>query len=277
MRGTWPAAVLLWLAVAVLIAPGLALAQSAREIESVQARLAELGYDPGAADGFMGSVTESAILAFQHDMGMEETGAITVTLMNAMGANPNAPVPLEEIQARLIDIIGARWEQNDAPSAPPPWVPPPVEARPDFADYPALDVARIVLAQIDLASHPDAPLFADALMAAVGEPVDFAGRYRIVRVACGTSCEGALAVEVRSGRVTLGPTAELGFAYRPDSRLLVANPTERVEEAFAGPIPHWAGSRWFVFDGAAFHALSPVVDEDGGGTADDPVQDPRPE
>lgn len=239
-----------------LLAAAPALAQSAREIESVQARLAELGYDPGPADGMMGSQTGNAILAFQHDMGMEETGEITVTLMHALGANPDAPVPLEEVQARLVDIIGARWEEHATPDAPPPWQAPPPDLQPAFADYPALDVARIGLARIDLASHPDAALFADALQAAVGEPVDFAGRYRIVRVPCGTTCEGALAVEVRSGRVTLGPTAELGFAYQRDSRLLVANPTEHVEQAFPGAVPHWAGSRWFVFDGTMFHALS---------------------
>ena len=93
-----------------------------------------------------------------------------------------------------------------------------------------------------------------------------------MRVACGTTCEGALAIEVGSGRVTLGPTAELGFAYRGDSRLLIANPIERVEEAFPETVPHWAGSRWFVFDGTAFHPLSVAAEADDG-TEPEPTGD----
>ena len=150
-----------------------ACAQSAREIEAVQARLAELGYEPGPADGMMGSMTENAILAFQHDMGMEETGTVSVTLMHVLGANPDAPVPLEEVQARLVDIIGERWERRAVPLPPSPWEAPPREAMPAFADYPALDLARIALAQVDLDSHPESGPFADALLAAVGEPGGF--------------------------------------------------------------------------------------------------------
>lgn len=237
-------------------------AQSAREILAVQERLGELGYDAGEADGLMGSRTREAIAAFQSDMGLERTGEITVSLMNVLGANPNAPRPIDEIQARLVDIIGARWEAQSAPAGPQYWTPPPEESRPAFADYPTFDPPDPLVEHVDFTSHPDAALFGDALREAIGEPADFAGRYRIVLVGCGTSCQAALVLDAGSGRVLTGPAAEFGVDYRADSRLLVVNPVERVSAAFAADaIPAWAGTRWFVFDGSVFLALTPVIEE----------------
>lgn len=50
-------------------------AQSAsRDIEAVQRRLVELGYDSGAADGLFGPRTRAAFQAFQRDRGLPATG-----------------------------------------------------------------------------------------------------------------------------------------------------------------------------------------------------------
>jgi hypothetical protein len=260
-RQLWGLAALGMLAMA---AP--ASAQSVPEIRAVQQRLAELGYDPGEVDGMMGSRTREAVAAFQSDMGLERTGEITVSLLNVLGANPNAPRPLEEIQGRLVDIIGARWEEQAGPGGSEFWTPPPAETWPAFADYPADGEPDPLVEHVDFASHPDAELFGDALRAAVGEPADFAGRFRVVLVGCGTTCEAALVLDAASGRVLAGPTAEFGVAYRLDSRLLVVNPAERVTAAFAaGAIPSWAATRWFVFDGSEFLTLTPVEPEPDAG------------
>lgn len=249
-----------------------ALAQSVPEIRAVQQRLGELGYDAGEADGLLGSRTRDAIAAFQADMGLERTGAITVTLMNVLGANPTAPRPLEEIQARLVDIIGARWEAEATPAAPRYWTPPPPETWPAFADYPPSDAPDPLVEHVDFDSHPDAALFDQALRAAVGKPADFAARFRVVLVGCGTTCQAAIAVDAGTGRVVTGPTAEFGIVYQLDSRLLVVNPPERVLTAFAdGAIPLWAATRWFVFDGNDFHALTPVEAE--AAAEDEPAAD----
>lgn len=268
MNGRWSRR--LWGTAALAVALGFAApapAQSVAEIRAVQQRLTELGYDPGEVDGLMGSRTREAIAAFQADVGMERTGQITLQLLNILGANPNAPRPLEEIQARLVDIIGARWEQAEQ-AAPRYWTPPPEEARPRFADHPADGPRNPLVAHVDFASNPDAALFTDALTAAIGEPPDFAGRYRIVQVGCGTSCQAALAVDAATGQVVTGPTAELGIDYRADSRLLVVNPIERVTAVFAeDQIPPWAATRWFLFDGSRFLPLTPVVPAAGDETA----------
>lgn len=245
----------------ITIGCGSAVAQSVREIRSVQSRLTELGYDPGPADGLSGSQTRDAIAAFQSDMGLERTGEITVSLMGVLGANPNAPRPLEEIQARLVDIIGAKWEQQTGPDAPRIWAPPPEDDRPRFTEYPAGSRPTPLVERIDLDSNPDAILIENDLRAAVGQTPDFAGRYRIVVVNCGTTCQAAIAVEAGSGRVVTGPTAEFGLDYRAGSRLLIANPVDTVVSAFAeDAIPAWAGTRWFVFDGNTFHLLTIAAD-----------------
>lgn len=245
-----------------------ALAQNQSEIQAVQQRLGQLGYEPGEPDGLMGAQTETAVMEFQHDMGLDETGEITLSLINILGVHPSNPLSLDEIQARLVDIIGAKWEEGSEPSGPRFWTPPAPELVPVFADYPITAAPDPLVEHVDMSSHPDASLFEDALNAAVGQPADFAGLYRVVTVGCGTSCEAVVIVDASNGQVFTGPTAEFGIAYQVDSRLIAVNPIERVTAAYAeGEIPAWAGSRWFVFDGSTFHVLT-IADDPA---ADDPA------
>jgi peptidoglycan hydrolase-like protein with peptidoglycan-binding domain len=50
-------------------------------ITSVQQVLADLGYDPGPADGAMGASTKTAIEAFQKDRKIAQDGRITPSLL----------------------------------------------------------------------------------------------------------------------------------------------------------------------------------------------------
>jgi peptidoglycan hydrolase-like protein with peptidoglycan-binding domain len=52
-----------------------------RDVKAVQQTLADLGYAPGPIDGAVGSVTKSAISAFQRDRKIAETGKITPELL----------------------------------------------------------------------------------------------------------------------------------------------------------------------------------------------------
>jgi hypothetical protein len=45
-------------------------------IEAAQAALDRLGYDPGGIDGFMGPRTAAAVMAFEQDNGLEQTGVL---------------------------------------------------------------------------------------------------------------------------------------------------------------------------------------------------------
>jgi peptidoglycan hydrolase-like protein with peptidoglycan-binding domain len=50
-------------------------------VKAVQQILADLGYAPGPIDGAMGSATERAVKAFQHDRKIAETGQISRELL----------------------------------------------------------------------------------------------------------------------------------------------------------------------------------------------------
>jgi len=58
-------------------APQAATAQTQAEVAAVQAYLAQQGYDPGPADGLMGSRTREAIGAFEADRGQPVTGEVS--------------------------------------------------------------------------------------------------------------------------------------------------------------------------------------------------------
>lgn len=55
-------------------------------VRGVQKRLNNLGYDSGAADGEIGEKTRAALAAFQRDLGLETTGALTDETRDALAA-----------------------------------------------------------------------------------------------------------------------------------------------------------------------------------------------
>jgi uncharacterized protein len=59
---------------------------SRETVRTLQSRLAELGYDPGPADGLMGRRTRTAILAFQRDNNLRQTGEPNVEVESAVAS-----------------------------------------------------------------------------------------------------------------------------------------------------------------------------------------------
>ncbi|WP_084420478.1 peptidoglycan-binding protein [Henriciella litoralis] len=59
---------------------------SNEQVKAVQTVLAGLGYEPGPADGMMGSATVAAISAYQADSDMAQTGEITPDLVESLNA-----------------------------------------------------------------------------------------------------------------------------------------------------------------------------------------------
>ncbi len=55
------------------------------EVTQIQQRLAELGYDPGAADGIYGARTQNAVIAFQRDQGLDADGIVGKNTLAALG------------------------------------------------------------------------------------------------------------------------------------------------------------------------------------------------
>ena len=59
-------------------------AEQRADIRRVQTGLAELAYFPGAINGEMSETTRRAIVAFQHDRKLPETGEITPALLDEL-------------------------------------------------------------------------------------------------------------------------------------------------------------------------------------------------
>ena len=53
-------------------------------VKKIQALLADRGYDPGPADGVDGPKTRQAVRAFQHTIGIADTGEIDQGLVTAL-------------------------------------------------------------------------------------------------------------------------------------------------------------------------------------------------
>lgn len=106
-------------------------------------------------------------------------------------------------------------------------------APPAFEDYPVESVSERKLEFIDWPSHPDAWRYRTRLRAALGKPPDFAGHYVVVLIACGTCCEWAALIDVRTGRVLFAPFAtSLGSSYRTNSRLFIDSPPDEVDRYY---------------------------------------------
>ena len=60
-------------------------AASDAQVEAVQRRLVDLGYDAGVADGLMGPRTRTAIRSLQSDRGLTQSGRIDAATLAALG------------------------------------------------------------------------------------------------------------------------------------------------------------------------------------------------
>jgi peptidoglycan hydrolase-like protein with peptidoglycan-binding domain len=58
--------------------------ESVATVKAVQQILADLGYEPGAVDGALGSATAEAISAFQRDRNVAPTGRVTKELLSEL-------------------------------------------------------------------------------------------------------------------------------------------------------------------------------------------------
>lgn len=86
------------------------------EIRVVQSDLAELGYQPGPADGTLGPMTTNAIEAYQQDAGMEVNGQISPELVASLAAapRPKKPTPVEDTEPPEEHIAGGTPSAEDA-------------------------------------------------------------------------------------------------------------------------------------------------------------------
>jgi len=70
--------------------PPAPLDEEGETIRAVQARLAALGYEPGAATGLAGLLTRGAVMAYEHDQGLPVTGEVSGQLLRLLEKAPGA-------------------------------------------------------------------------------------------------------------------------------------------------------------------------------------------
>lgn len=95
---------------------------SSPEIQTVQTDLAELGYQPGPADGYLGPMTTHAIEAYQQDAGLVVNGQISPELVASLAAAPRPEKPaLPDLTGIPDDVTEAgpsNQEEEETPAEP---------------------------------------------------------------------------------------------------------------------------------------------------------------
>jgi len=65
--------------------------------------------------------------------------------------------------------------------------------------------------------------------------VNFAGHYSFIYWGCGSPCTGSAIVDVKTGRVYLGPDSGFGYNFVQNSRLLIVNPKDTISNSGQNP------------------------------------------
>ena len=183
-------------------------------LQRAQQLLRELGYLSAAADGVLGPATATALARFQAANGISTSGGLTVETYNL----------LEEQRASHRSTV-----QNIAMEF---WAF-------QFADYSVQEIYSGESAPLIVDSHP---------MMARADPFDLAAQYEVrpnfaghyvilqVNMLSGIAPLG-IVIDVTTGAAVGTVSSSYGIEYRPDSRLIVADPIDTpdvVEEVERG-------------------------------------------
>ncbi|WP_187260882.1 hypothetical protein [Pontibacter beigongshangensis] len=93
-------------------------------------------------------------------------------------------------------------------------------------DYSAPELYTGELAPVDLSSHAEAQQFGPALTQALKGGINFAGKYTVVTISCGTDCQQHFVVDRENGQVIEKLQSSTGASFSPESRLLIVNPPD---------------------------------------------------
>ncbi|WP_162052438.1 hypothetical protein [Pontibacter pamirensis] len=88
------------------------------------------------------------------------------------------------------------------------------------------DMYRGQMAPLDESSHTDIRTYRTALNKGLEEGVNFAGRYTVVTVGCGTNCQQHYVVDRETGKVLDKLQSNIGAKYASNSRLFIINPPD---------------------------------------------------
>lgn len=96
----------------------------------------------------------------------------------------------------------------------------------ESGNYSVANMYRGRLAPLDEGSHIDAPTFSSVLRKGLEEGVNFAGKYTVVSVGCGTNCQQHYVIDRETGKVLDKVQSSMGASFSADSRLFIVNPPD---------------------------------------------------
>ncbi|MEZ5669159.1 MAG: peptidoglycan-binding protein [Alphaproteobacteria bacterium] len=172
-------------------------------LQRAQQLLRELGYLSAAADGVLGPATATAIARYQAANGLVTSGTLTVETYNLLEDQRAAH------RSTVQNVAMEAWDHQ-------------------FADFPADALFEGAFAALDPASHP---------MLAEADPLDleaqyetqpnFAGHYVVLQVNLLSGVAPlAVVIDCTTGAAVASVSSTYGVEFRPDSRLLVADPID---------------------------------------------------
>ena len=82
------------------------------------------------------------------------------------------------------------------------------------------------LAPLDENSHPEASKYKSALLKGMEAGINFADKYTVVTVGCGTACQYHYVVNRQTGKVTDKIQSSAGARYNLNSRIFIINPPD---------------------------------------------------
>ena len=136
---------------------------------------------------------------------------------------------------------------------------------PEFSDYIVPVTTKNTVGDIELdLSGIDWRIKDRIEYGAVGGSVNFAGKYYLLQIGCGTECISAWLIDLDSGMIfnsNLKPSVWGGFCFRADSNLLIANPKTNsdylaIEEALGSPMPARMNTAAYLWDDESFKLLT---------------------
>ena len=172
-------------------------------LQRTQALLRELGYFSGAADGLLGPATATAIARFQGANGLVTSGTLTVETYNLLEEQ-------RAVHRNTVQMVAMEYWDHQ------------------FAEYPAGEIYEGESAPLNETGHP---MMAEAdpldLHTQYEAPPSFAGHYVVLQVnVLSGVAPMSLIVDVMTGETAGAVSSTYGVEYRPDSRLIVADPID---------------------------------------------------
>ncbi len=98
-----------------------------------------------------------------------------------------------------------------------------------FQDFKVESIDKKSKAKLDLKSNKEAKYYRTRIREYYNvDTPNFAGHYTLVKWGCGSPCQASVIVDRQTGKIYDSPTAQNGYEFRADSKMLIVNPPDSI-------------------------------------------------